>query len=209
MELFDIAPKAAVPVLAFCGVGLCAAGAYFVHSAPPKEITITTGPESSSSQKVAQKYAKILERDGVKLKILESDGSFENLKRLMDANSKVELGFVQSGVSKDGVDGLVSLGNISYQPLMVFYRGKPIELISQLAGKRIAIGEEGSGAHVVAQAILEKNGIKEGDKTTLVKIDGEDASKAILSGKVDAAFVMAESTPGPVLKELLRAPDLK
>jgi hypothetical protein len=193
----------AISVVLICIAGLALAFGYFIHLAPPSTITITAGPEGSSSQRQAAKYAKILERDGVKLKILTSNGSFENLKRLMDPKSKVDVGFVQGGVTKEGADQLVSLGNISYQPLMIFHRGKPMKLLSDLSGKRIAIGEEGSGAHVVALALLDKNGIKEGGKTTFVPIDGETAAKALLDGQVDAAFIMGESTPTPVLKQLL------
>ena len=39
------------------------------------------------------------------------------------------------------VDKLVSLGSIFYEPLMVFYRGaKSVDLLSELNGKRLAIG---------------------------------------------------------------------
>src|SRR5262249_4390821 len=135
--------------------------------------------------------------------------SAENLKRLLDPKSKVDVAFVQSGVVKEGIEGLVSLGNISYQPLMVFYRGKPMDFLSGLAGKKVAVGAEGSGARVVALALLDKNGIKEGGETQLLDLGSEDAAKALLDKKIDAAFVMGESTPMPVLRSLLRSSDVR
>ena len=72
---------------------------WFFHSAPPDTITITTGPEGSVFQTIAQRYAKILARDRVKLKILPSQGSLENLKRLLDPSFHVDVGFVQGGVA--------------------------------------------------------------------------------------------------------------
>jgi len=52
----------------------------FFHFAPPRTIIITSGPEGSVFKTVAEKYAEILARNGVKLKILPSEGSIENLK---------------------------------------------------------------------------------------------------------------------------------
>ena len=60
---------------------------------------MTTGPEGSVSQVNAERYAKILARNGVKLKILPSQGSLENLKRLTDPKFRVDVGFVQGGLS--------------------------------------------------------------------------------------------------------------
>ncbi|HME45024.1 MAG TPA: hypothetical protein VKF36_18170, partial [Syntrophorhabdales bacterium] len=72
---------------------------WFFHSAPPDTITITTGPEGSVFQSIAQRYATILAHNGVKLKILPSQGSLENLKRLLDPSFHVDVGFVQGGVA--------------------------------------------------------------------------------------------------------------
>jgi TRAP-type uncharacterized transport system substrate-binding protein len=208
MELFDVGPTVAITALTGAVVVLLLSVVYFIRSAPPSEITITTGPEGSITQRQAQKYADILKRDGVTLKILPSKGSSENLQRLADLKSHVDVGFVQGGVVKEAPENVVSLGSISYQPLMVFYRGKPIDLLSNLAGKRIAIGPEGTGVRAVALELLAANGIKEGEKTTLLNWEAERASKALLEGEIDAAFVMGESTPMPILKTLIRSNDV-
>jgi TRAP-type uncharacterized transport system substrate-binding protein len=86
-----------------------------------------------------------LARQGVKLKILPSEGSLENLQRLDDPSFHVDVGFVQGGITNVATDKLVSLGSISYQPLLVFYRGAPVESLSDLTGRRLAIGPVGSG----------------------------------------------------------------
>ncbi len=56
----------------------------FVRPAPPDTIILTAGPEGSIFSTTAEKYRKILARNGVTLKILPSQGSLENLKRLTD-----------------------------------------------------------------------------------------------------------------------------
>jgi TRAP-type uncharacterized transport system substrate-binding protein len=65
----------------------------FVHPAPPDTITITSGAEGSSFAATAQRYQKILARQGVTLKVLPSQGSLDNLKRLADPKMKVDIGF--------------------------------------------------------------------------------------------------------------------
>jgi len=206
MELFDIGPTIAISALAGAALILFSAIIYFIHSAPPSTLTISSGPEGSVFQKNALKYAKILERNGVKLKVLPSKGSFENLQRLSDPASHVDIGIVQGGMLIANTDNLVSLGSISYQPLMIFYRGIPhLEILSQLAGKKLAIGPTGSGVRNFSLALLAVNGIKEGGNTTLLDWDAEDASKALLAHKIDAAFVMSESASTEILHSLLRS----
>ncbi|HEX9020412.1 MAG TPA: TAXI family TRAP transporter solute-binding subunit [Nitrospirota bacterium] len=184
---------------------------WFFYSAPPSTITITTGPEGSISRMNAEKYAKILARNGVKLKILPSEGSLDNLKRLIDPKSHVDVGFVQSGVP-DGVNtkGLASLGSVSYQPLLIFYRSAAkLELLSQLKGKRLAIGPEGSGTRSLALVLLADNGIEPGGPTKLLDLDADDASKALIDGAVDAVFLMGDAASPQVMRTLLRTQGIR
>ena len=142
----------------------------------------------------------------MKLKILTSNGSLENLQRLSDPSSHVDVGVVQAGISTTTSDQLVSLGSISYQPVLIFYRSsKPLELLSDFSGKKLSIGPLGSGTRNFALAMLAQNGIKEGGSTALLDLEAEDASKALLDRKIDAAFVMSESASSKILGELLRS----
>ena len=74
--------------------------------------------------------------------------------------------------SSDGLatstSSLMSLGSVFYMPVVVFYRGTGLTQLSQLEGKRIAIGREGSGTRMLALKLLEANGIEPGGDTTLV-----------------------------------------
>jgi hypothetical protein len=54
---------------------------HFVNPAPPTTIVMTSGADVSMFQVHAGRYAKILAKQGVTLKILPSQGSLENLKR--------------------------------------------------------------------------------------------------------------------------------
>src|SRR6185437_4468486 len=57
---------------------------WLADPAPPKTITISAGPHDSSFLGYANQYKKILARNGVRLNVLESDGSEQNLQRLLD-----------------------------------------------------------------------------------------------------------------------------
>ena len=176
---------------------------WFFHSAPPKTIIITSGDEGSRFQRTAEKYAKILARNGVKLKILPSEGSLENLERLENPSFHVDVGFVQTGVAKgQNIDKLVSLGSVSYEPLYIFYRSdKPFDLLSQFRGKKLAIGEDGTGTQILALQLLSLNGIKPGGPTALLEMDDEEAQKALLEGKIDAAFMMSDSASSKTMRD--------
>ena len=180
----------------------------FVHPAPPDTITITSGAEGSTFAKHGERYRKILARQGVTLKVLPSQGSLDNLKRLADPKVKVDIGFVQGGLAGQ-VDTaeLYSLGSIFYTPVYVFYRSpKPIARLSELSGKRIAISREGSGTHVLATALLRANGIegKDKDATKLVDLEGTAAEDALQARQVDAAFLMGDSAAFANMRELIR-----
>jgi len=183
----------------------------YIHPAPPDTIIMTSGPDGSSFRINADRYAKILARNHVKLVVLPSQGSLENLKRLKDPAFKVDIGFVQGGVAKPAdTESLVSLGSLFNVPLMVFYRApKPVDRLAAFAGKRIAIGPDGSGTHALALTLLKANGIEPGGKTTLFEYAGEQAAEALLEGKLDAAMLMGDSATPPVMRKLLQSPQVR
>src|SRR5882724_2232152 len=182
-ETFGLGRAAAISALLLIGTVTLTAAFWFFRSAPPNTITITSGPEGSAFQKTAERYRAILARSGVKLNVLPSAGSLENLKRLGDPASHVDIGFVQGGVTNGvNIDQLISLGSVAYEPLLVFYRSAtPITLLSEFNGKRLAIGPEGSGTRTLASALLQANGIEAGGATTLLDLDAEGAAKALLA----------------------------
>ena len=108
------------------------------------------------------------------------------------------------------IDGLASLGSIFHQPLLIFYRGaKPVDQLSQLNGKRLAIGHEGSGTRFLALALLKANGIEPGGATRLSDLGGAEAAQALMEGKVEAAFLMGDSAAPPVMRKLMSAEGIR
>ncbi|WP_213776741.1 TAXI family TRAP transporter solute-binding subunit [Caballeronia sp. dw_276] len=176
--------------------------------APPKTITISAGPHDSSLLNTANTYKRILARNGITLNVLESDGSVQNLQRLMDPKQHVDIALVQGGVSDEAARAsLMSLGGIFYIPIVVFYRGKDMTQLSQLEGKRIAIGREGSGTRQLSLNLLAANGVTAGD-TQLVPIDGMQAAEQLVAGNIDAAMLSGDSTTRSLMLRLLGIPGI-
>ncbi|HEV3422805.1 MAG TPA: TAXI family TRAP transporter solute-binding subunit [Paraburkholderia sp.] len=182
---------------------------WLVDPAPPRTIVMSGGPHDSSFLLAANEYKKILARNGITLKVLESDGSMQNLQRLLDPKQHVDIALVQGGVS-DGlaISSLMSLGSVFYDPIVVFYRGSGITGLSQLEGKKIAIGREGSGTRVLALKLLEANGIEPDHDTPLLPYDGLQAATKLVSGEVDAAILNGDSATRALMLRLLKVPGI-
>lgn len=186
----------------------------FVEPAPPRHVVMTSGSESGAYYQFAKRYAAILARSGITLEVRTSEGSVQNLDRLK--SGEAQIGFVQGGViappDESRIDedpetwGLLSLGSMFYEPVWVFYQGETIERLSDLRGKRIAIGQEGSGIRQLAQRLLEDNDIDFRQNT--LPISGLDAAEELQQGRIDAAFIIA-AEHAPVVQVLLRSPGVK
>ncbi|HTS18075.1 MAG TPA: TAXI family TRAP transporter solute-binding subunit [Verrucomicrobiae bacterium] len=208
-ELFGVTRTVAIVVVSASIIVLIGAVYYFVKSAPPTTIVMTSGPEGSLFQTNALKYVGLLAQHGVKVKVLTSEGADENLRRLSDPSFPVDVGFVLGGMTNGASANLVSLGSISHQPLLIFYRGEPVEILSAFAGKRLAIGPPGSGTRALALMLLQANSVSTNGGTTFLNWEATPAAKALLDGSVDAVFLMGEAASPAVLRQLLRAPGVR
>lgn len=177
---------------------------WFFHSAPPDIITITSGPPGSTYESTATNYQAVLKKKGVTLQIIPSAGAEENLQRLQNPSNAVDVGFVQGGIPAGNSSNQVfSLGSLSFQPMMIFYRGSaPLQVLSALRGKRLVIGPPGSGARSLALTLLETNGLSS-NSTTFVDLDSKAAAEALRGGSVDAIFLMGDSASGNLMRSLL------
>jgi TRAP-type uncharacterized transport system substrate-binding protein len=208
--LFGRGMVVSMGVVVLIGLVTSAAIFLFINSAAPSTITITSGPAGSSFQNNAEKYKTILARDGVTLKILPSEGSVDNLKKLSNPKVAVDVGFVLGGeVNGTNIDNLYSLGSISYQPLMIFYRGVEKKLLSDFKGLRLDIGPEGSGTHSLALTLLKANGVEPNDGTVFADSVSGDSARALLDDRIDAIFVMGDSTSSTMMRELLHASGIR
>jgi TRAP-type uncharacterized transport system substrate-binding protein len=159
---------------------------------PPRVVVMTTGQEGGDYQEFALRYKEVLARSGVNLRLLPSNGSLENFKRLQVAESGVSVGFVQGRLmaGKASPD-LVSLGTVFYEPLWIFHRGKPIDRqLKVLRGKRVAIGPPESGTRALVLELLWRNRI-DTESAQLLSLSATQAAEALLRGEIDVAFMLS------------------
>lgn len=179
---------------------------HYVQPEPPRQLVISSGAESGAYFAYAQVYSHLLRRHDIALEVRKSAGSIENLERLKAG--EVGVAMIQGGIgSAAEAPGLVSLGSVYYEPVWVFYRGtRKIERLHQLAGRRIAVGADGSGIRGLALQLLEANDIA--NDARLLPISGLNAAEELQQGRIDAAFIIAAPS-APVVQVLLRSPGIR
>jgi hypothetical protein len=198
----------AVPILLAFALAISAL-VWLVHPAPPRTVFMSAGPRESLFMQAALQYKAILARNGIDLEVLESDGSVENLKRLLDPKGRVDVALVQSGASEGAsIASLVSLGSVFYVPLVVLYRGATITDLSQLEGKKVAIGREGSGTRMLALKLFAANGIEAGGKTALLPLDAQQAASELIAGHIDAALLSGDNATRALILQLHETPGI-
>jgi TRAP transporter TAXI family solute receptor len=182
-----------------CLAVLIATYMIFVEPPPPHKIVVASGGHNGAYFHFARKYAEELQKEGLSLEVRETAGSVENLRLLGQDDSGVSVAIIQSGLAgPEELQRFHALGSLYREPLWVFYRGdKPLQRLSQLAGKRVGVGPQGSGTNVIAMQLLAANGLidpassKENSRAVLVQENVADAAKALQKGDLDAAFFVA------------------
>jgi TRAP-type uncharacterized transport system substrate-binding protein len=180
----------------------------FIEPAPPNTIVISTSAVDGGYHMFGLRYKEILARDGVTVELRPSAGSQQNVSRLLDDKSDVEVGFLQGGSAfAANAPELVSLGSIYYEPLWVFYRGPEIHDFGGFQGRKLAIGPEESGTRGLALQLLAVNAAVM-PPTALLLEDGQRANDMLLQGRIDAVF-MVGPPDSPLVEQLVSAPGIR
>jgi TRAP transporter TAXI family solute receptor len=156
---------------------------YATRDTLPETIRIATSSTESFYFDVGGALARYLEEaSGHEVEVVETDGSIENL-RLLEAGD-VELAIVQaSSLPLDGI-GVVS-PLFSEVVHVIVRRERGLAAISDLVGKRVAIGEPGSAMREDALKILDHYRVAADD---IVLVEGT-LDDMLSDDTIDAAFV--------------------
>ncbi len=180
----------------------------FVQPLPPHMVRMAAGPADGAYAEYARQYRDILADEGVTLEIVPTKGSVENLALLQAPTGGVDVAFLQGGIAdRKKVRHLRSLASVFFEPVWLFAR-KDLRImrLTGLAGRRVAIGAEGSGTRAIALQLLDANGVG-ADTSQTLPLGGAEAADALLAGRIDAAFfVMAR--PSEAMDRLLRTPNV-
>jgi len=163
-----------------------------------QEMGIITGGEKGTYYQFGLNLAELVKPSGIKLSVANSSGSVENIYAVY-RRPRTQLGIVQADVlafvAKVQTDPV--LKRIAKKIKMVFpLYNEEIHLLGRrditdfddLAGKRVAIGQEGSGTYLTVRLLFE---ISDVTPRETVAIGTDDAVAQLKEGKIDAMFYVA------------------
>lgn len=137
-----------------------------------------------------------------RLETRASKGTPENLQ-LLEAD-EADFAIVQGGQSSS--DEVRVVAKLYSEVLHILVRNEsPVESLSQLAGMRLCLGEEGSGSRVVSLPLLEHFGV---DTSNEVPLSPSAALRQLRAGEVDAVFLVT-ALHSEMIREAVRGGALR
>ncbi len=131
-------------------------------SRQPDRITISSGTTSGYYNRLAQQIGVSTQNTvGVDVQNLSSEGSRQNLQRLLDRQADfalVQLDVVTDVMRQGKVQAVAILAN---EPIHVIARSNSkVRSLTDLTGKRVGMGSQGSGIRFTADQLMDSIGLK-------------------------------------------------
>ena len=182
---------------------------------PPRSIELATGFPTGLYQQFGEKLQAELAQEGVSLKLCTTGGTSDNLALLSNPESGVDFAMVQGGVADlSKHPNFVSIAGVFYEPVWVWYRESSFQsesvrlgLLSQLKGKRVSIGNEGSGTLSLASQLIEASGMSLNDLRA-EKLKPLDALEKFKKGELDAVFLVS-AAEAPLVRSFYETPGIR
>ena len=182
---------------------------------PPKSIEMATGFPTGLYYQFGERLKKELASEGVNLEVKATGGTIDNLALLNDPKSGVAYAMIQGGVADIGkYPNLVSIAGMFYEPIWVWYRepsfkneGGRLQVLGQLKGKRVAIGNEGSGTLALSTTLLKVSGIAS-NEIYAERLKPDQALAKLSNGDLDAVFIVA-AAEAPILEKFYKIPGIR
>ena len=183
----------------------------FVRSSTAAPLTLASGASGGVYLPVSRNIAKAAALRGLDIQVRPSSGSKENLLRLGAGGA--DLGVAQSDLAYDAFHGLPpfphristirALSSLYTEPVQIVVR-TPLYIhhLTDLRGKRVALGPEGSGTESNAESLLEVAGLTLSE-VSVRHLGFEAAFSALRRDEIDAVFVTS-GVPSPAVEAVLR-----
>jgi TRAP transporter TAXI family solute receptor len=161
------------------------------------DMGIVTGSEKGTYYQFGLNLQRLMKSNGINLTVSPSKGSVENVFAVYQRPA-TQLGIVQSDVLAfvARVETDPVLQRIAKKIKMVFplyneeihILGRNVANFDDLAGKRVAIGREGSGTYLTARLMFK---VAEVEPKQMLLIDTDQALAELKAGRIDAMFYVA------------------
>lgn len=180
----------------------------------PSEIKIGSGSLAGLYYPTAGALCKMVNKGqsttGMKCNVEATEGTIENLNLLKE--DKIQFGLVQSDwqyFAFKGTDDFKGKGNPKLRAVFSIF-GEPFTVVvkadsginnlNDLLGKRINIGNPGSGPHATTLKVMRALGWKMSDFKAVLELPAGQQPQALCDNKIDA-FVYTVGHPNNVIKE--------
>ncbi len=162
------------------------------------DLAIVTGGEKGTYYQFGLNLQQLVQPSDIRLSVYSSTGSIENLYAVYQ-RPHTQMGIVQSDVLAfvARVQTNPILQRIATKTKMIFpLYNEEIHLLGRrgladfdaLAGKRVAIGQEGSGTYLTAKLLFEVSDVTPAE---MVAIGTSEALSQLKAGAIDAMFYVA------------------
>ena len=175
---------------------------------PTRDLTILADEQGSGYYQVAERYKALFAARGLNLTVRPTTGAAETTQLLEQGAAGIALvpGFMTAQVDPRVYS---SLGALFDEPFWVFYNkaafdGESVRYLSQLQGKRVAVGLPGSGSQALALQLLMDSGVT-AENTPLFELPRQAETAQMLSGELDAVLLL-DAYQSDAVQTLLRAP---
>lgn len=178
------------------------------------ELKMVTGSEAGQYHRLGQDLETLLRQYGLDLDLIPTQGSLQNIQELYN-HASIVLGFSQldvlalipklsSGDSelRQQVDSLRIVLPLYRETIHLVSRG-PLTNLRDLVGKRVSLGDAGSGTSITAATLLRTTGVA---PASLRYLPTSRAILALKQGEIDAFFLVS-GTPDPTLTTDIQAQD--
>jgi TRAP transporter TAXI family solute receptor len=176
-----------------------------------EELRIGTASQGGAFYPVGQAISNLINKhaDGLTMVPVVTQGSVQN-PRLVN-KGEVELGITNNNLAvfankgaamykKGGKMDLRAVGSLHFSILhMMALKGSPINAISDLKGKRVAVGPAGGGTIPFLKQVLGLYGLAIDDITPSF-LSYADGFSQLADGNVDAAFALSGYPAGAVMQ---------
>lgn len=170
-------------------------------------IGLVTGAKTGTYYAFGRDIAQGAAKGGIEVEAKSSEGSLDNIKRI-NSSENAALGIVQSDVlgflsRSKNPDSMRMAANLRmvfpfYNEEVHILARKSIKRFSDLADKRVAIGEEGSGSMLTAINLFSMMNVTPAE---MLKVSPAAAVVAVLKGELDAV-VFVGGKPVRLFKNL-------
>lgn len=166
-----------------------------LHSAAADDaIGIVTGPRTGTYYAFGKDISAVASKAGIDVDVKSSEGSIDNIKRINSAENAA-IGIVQSDVlgflSRSKSPSSIKIAS-NLRMIFPFYNEEvhvlarnSIKNFADLQGKRVAVGEEGSGNMLTAINLFALQNITPAESK---KISAAQGVVAVLKGELDAVI---------------------